>query len=262
MASVDESDGPTYPIESVDRALSVILAFQDTDTLTISEIGRQLGVSRSTAYRLLSVLEHRGFVRQDRRTKAFHEGPALLRVALAATSRSNVTTNIHALLERVVSATGETAHLVVLNRSDVFFMDCVESDKMIRAASRIGTSLPAQITASGKVLLAHLPTDRLDAVLVGTVEDAAHRRRSMSEIRRELHEVRARGWAANDGESEVGLRAVATFIDHTRTGLGVEAAITVAAPAERLTPAHMEEVAEMLTKAVSAFAIGRATASE
>jgi IclR family transcriptional regulator, acetate operon repressor len=61
-----EIDGPAYPIESVDRALWVILAFQDTETLTIAEIGRRLGVSRSTAYRLLSVLEHRGFVRQDK----------------------------------------------------------------------------------------------------------------------------------------------------------------------------------------------------
>jgi IclR family transcriptional regulator, acetate operon repressor len=256
MSSTREPAGPAYPIESVDRALSVILAFQDTDTLTISEIGRQLGVSRSTAYRLLSVLDYRGFVRQDKRTKAFHAGPALLRVALAAASRSNVTANLHSLLERVVAATGETAHLVVLDRSDAFFMDCVESSKMIRATSRVGTSLPATITASGKVLLAQLRPDQLDAALLASEHELTRRSRTLKAFRAEINEVRERGWALNDGDSEVGLRAVATFVDRAQTGLGVDAAITVAAPAERLDPSRAEEVAALLRREAAGFTLG------
>src|SRR4051794_4137261 len=106
--------GPAYPIESVDRALSVILAFEENETLMISGIARTLGVSRSTAYRLLTVLEHRGFVRQDQRTKAFHGGPVLLRVGLAAVQRLDVRARLRPLLEAVVAEVGETAHLVTL----------------------------------------------------------------------------------------------------------------------------------------------------
>src|SRR5262245_25103960 len=86
-ATVSDATGPAYPIESVDRALTVILAFEETESITIAEASALLDVSRSTAYRLLNMLEFREFVRQDKRTKAFHGGPALLRVGLAAVQR-------------------------------------------------------------------------------------------------------------------------------------------------------------------------------
>src|SRR6185312_16390664 len=90
--------GPAYPIESVDRALSLILAFEDSESITVTEASKFLGVSRSTAFRLLNVLEFREFVRQDPRTKIFHTGPALLRVGLSAVQRSDIRTTIRPLL--------------------------------------------------------------------------------------------------------------------------------------------------------------------
>jgi DNA-binding IclR family transcriptional regulator len=144
------ADAPAYPIESVDRALTVILAFERTESLTISEIDRLLGVSRSTAYRLLTLLEHRGFVQQDKRSKAFHSGPALLRVGLAAARRSDIRAVLRPLLELVVAEVDETAHIVVLQNTDAFFMDCVEGSKVVRATPRVGTVLPAHLTSSGR----------------------------------------------------------------------------------------------------------------
>jgi DNA-binding IclR family transcriptional regulator len=256
---VTQADGPAYPIESVDRALWVILAFEETDTLTIAEIGRRLGVSRSTAYRLLNMLEHRGFVRQDKRTKAFHAGPALLRVGLAASarSRSDIRAELRPLLEAVAGEVDETVHLVVLDRGQAFFMDCVESSRMVRAASRIGTSLPAYVTASGKVLLAKLSEAELDSILAGDLRRVGGRKVSASAIRRELARVRDQGWALNDGESEVGLRAVAVLVDGSSTATGIDAALTVAAPAERLDAKRQAQVAEVLRAQVQAFTAKR-----
>jgi IclR family transcriptional regulator, acetate operon repressor len=248
------TEGPAYSIESVDRALSVILAFEETDTLTITEIGRQLGVSRSTAYRLLSVLEQRGFVRQDRRTKAFHGGSALLRVGLAASRRSDIRAELRPVLEKVVADVDETAHVVTLDRGEALFIDCVESTKTIRASSRIGTSLPAYVTASGKVLLGNLPREQLDAILAGDLRRVGGRRISAASVRRELAKVRSQGWALNDGESEVGLRAVAVLIDGSATQSGHDAAITVAAPASRLDDARVEKVSKVLKQHIAAFA--------
>jgi DNA-binding IclR family transcriptional regulator len=251
---VSATDGPAYPIESVDRALTVILAFEAADTLTISEIGRQLGVSRSTAYRLLSVLEHRGFVRQDPRTKAFSAGPALLRVGLAAAGRSDIRAALHPLLERIVARVGETSHLVVLDRGEAFYMDCVESTQMIRATSRVGTTLPAQVAAAGKVLLAHLPEAQIDEILSHPLPAVTRRSKtSAASIRKELKQVAARGWALNDGESEAGLRAVSVLVPSERTGVGIDAAITVAGPAERMDEKRVQEIADILVGEVGAF---------
>lgn len=244
---MSEGNGPAYPIESVDRALIVILAFEESDTITIADISKRLGVSRSTVFRLLNLLEHRGFVRQDKQTKAFHRGPALLRAGLAAVGRSDLRASARPLLERVVKELDETAHLVVLQGSSAFFLDCVESSKMVRAASRVGTALPAHVTASGKILLAGLSDEKLDEVLSGKLESVSPRsKRSSASVRREVVKARERGWAINDGESEVGLRAVAVRIDPVDAGMGIDAAITVAGPAQRLDDRRMDEIAHTL----------------
>lgn len=252
-------DGPAYPIESVDRALTVILAFEETDTLTITEISKVLGVSRSTAYRLLNVLEHRGFVRQDKRTKAFQGGPALLRVGLAAVRRSDLRMTLRPVLERVVAEVDETAHLVVLEGRDAFFMDCVEGSKMVRATPRVGTSLPAHVTSAGKVLLANLPSAKLDEILAGELGAVTRRSKvSPTSLRRELAKVRKQGFALNDGESEVGLRAVAALVPAAVAATAVDVAITVAGPSERLDDKRVKAVGETLLAVIAEFTAANA----
>lgn len=247
-------DGPAYPIESVDRALTLILMFQQTDSIRVSEAGRLLGVSRSTAYRLLSLLEHREFVVQDAKSKAFRPGPALLRVGLAAVHRSDLRSSLRPLLESIVAEVDETAHLVVLQGAQAFFLDCVEGSKMIRAAPRVGTSLPAHVTAGGKVLLANLPDEQLDRLLEGDLPALTSRSKvSAAELRQELAEVAVRGWASNDGESEDLLRAVAVRIPGTPERGGVDASITVAGPSQRLDHPRLRSIAETLGHKVSEF---------
>lgn len=246
-------DGPAYPIESVDRALSLILAFEGADRITVTEAGKFLGVSRSTAYRLLSVLEYRDFAKQDPQTKSFHPGPALLRVGLAVAQRSDIRVKLRPLLESVVSEVNETAHLVVLQRNEVFYLDCVESTQMVRATARVGTTLPAHVTAGGKVLLANQPPSVLDEILTAKLPTVTRRSKgSAASVRRELATVAKAGYAINDGESELGLRAVAVLLPAAITGT-VDAAITVAGPSERLAPRVVEKITKALFENVQHF---------
>lgn len=252
---MSRSNNPAYPIESVDRALTLILAFEHTDTLRISETSKLLGVSRSTAYRLLSLLEHHQFVRQDSRSKAFHPGPALLRVGLAAVHRSDLRASLRPLVQRVVTEVDETAHLVVLQRDQAFFLDCVEGSKMVRATSRVGSALPAHVTAGGKVLLAALPVEQLDDLLTQDLPAVTKRSKtSAKSVGRELATIRRRGWALNDGESEDLLRAVAVRVPASADRDGIDAAITVAGPAQRLDDARIEMIVGALQRNVAEFA--------
>lgn len=237
------TEPPGYPIESVDRALALLLAFEEIDMISVSEASDHLGVSRSTAYRVLSMLQYRGFVRQDARAKAYVAGPSLLRVGLAAVKQLDVRAVVRPLLEKIVERVEETAHLVILQRADAFFLDCVEGPKAIRAAPRTGTSLPAHCTASGKILLAELPRHRLDALLSETRLPALtqHSLTSVAKLRKELAEVREQGYAMNDEESEVGLRAIAMRISHPNVRLSVEAAVTIAGPLTRMADRPVEE---------------------
>ncbi len=250
------TDAPAYPIESVDRALSLILAFETSERITVTEAGKFLGVSRSTAYRLLSVLQHREFARQDPKTKAFHPGPALLRVGLAVAHRSDLRATLHPLLEAIVAEVDETTHLVTLQRDQAFYLDCIESSKMVRSTSRVGSALPAHLTAGGKVLLANLTPGRLDEALSGTLTPMTKRSKtSVASVRRELATVAKAGYAVNDGESEVGLKAVAVLVPAARFGTEVDTAITISGPAERLEPRRLEMLAKALRNNVQRFSV-------
>jgi IclR family transcriptional regulator, acetate operon repressor len=244
----------SYPIESVDRALTLLLAYQDTEAISVTEAGERLGVSRSTAYRLLNALAQHDFVRQDKRTKAYHGGPALLRLGLAAAHRSDIRSELRGLLESVVAEIDETTHLVVLQGAAAFYLDCVEATRMVRATSRVAQALPAHCTAAGKALLASLSEPELDILLRGQLVGLTRRSKvSAARVRRELDRVRSQGFAINDEESEIGLRAVAVRVPSSATGGEVDAAITVSGPSQRFDARRMSEIAAILTARIEAL---------
>lgn len=225
------------------------MALQEQDSISVAEAGEMLDVSRSTAYRLLSLLEHREFVRQDLRTKFFHSGPALVRVGLAAVRSSDIRRRTRPLLEEVVAKVDETAHLVVLEGERAFFLDCVESSRTVRAGSRVGHALPAHCTSGGKVLLADLPDSRLEELLQEPLPAMTRRSKtSPAKIRAELRKIHKRGWALNDGESEAGLRAVAIMAP---PGGSIPAAIAVSGPASRITAERIDDIVRALQRAAA-----------
>lgn len=237
---------PKYPIESVDNALRLLLLVKDETSVSVAETSRALGVAPSTAHRLLAMLQHHGFVQRDPRTRQYRAGPVLTEIGLSALRDFDIRTVMRPMLEQVVERLGETAHLTVLRGSSVFFLDGVETDKVLRAGSRAGQTLPAHSTAAGKVQLALLPekavkelypSERLPAVTGRTV-------RSRSALLRELEEIRKRGYATNNGESEEHLVAVASAIRDSSGA--VRGAVTVAAPDVRLPAAKLRQIGKAL----------------
>ena len=247
---------PNYPIKSVDRALELVLAFRTRPSVGVSEAAELLGVSPSTAHRMLSMLQHRGFVQQDPRTKDYLRGPALVEVGLATVRQLDIRREARPHLEALVRDTGETAHLMLLQGRSAMFLDGVESPQAVRAAQRTGFSLPAHCTAAGKALLAQLPDEEVAALYSNPEHFEKLTARSITtlpRLRRELAAVRERGWAANDGESEQGLRAIAAAIPLSSASTH-HAAITLAGPEFRLGEARMAELAEELRATSAAIA--------
>jgi len=243
-----------YQADSVERTLELLLAFESVDRISVSEASELLGVSRSSAHRLLGMLQYRGFVRQDPRTRSYMGGPALLRMGLAALRRLEIRAAVGPIMQRVVEEINETAHLVVLQGADALFLDCVEGNHAVRAAARTGTSLPAHCTAGGKALLARMAPDARRALLGPEVIGRALTPRSLTSsaaLERELERIARRGYALNDEESEPGLRAVAAAIPSSGPGPAPDMAITVSGPASRLDAARLEAIGAMLVDRLS-----------
>jgi DNA-binding IclR family transcriptional regulator len=233
---------PAYLIESVDRALHVLELLSDERSTTLTGISRVLEVSPSTAHRLLTTLAHRDFVRQDPHTRAYQPGRALLEIGLAAAGSLDVRRLARPELEALAARLEETVHLVRLDGDHVLFLDTVESARAARVTDRTGVSLPAHCAASGKVLLAQLDVEALRALLPDPLPAVTpHTCTSRTALERELAEVRVRGYAVNQGESERGLSAVAVPIPVPKHSHALS--LTASVPSEHLEPAAIGELA-------------------
>ncbi|MGI9015803.1 MAG: IclR family transcriptional regulator [Euzebya sp.] len=240
---------PNYPIESVDNALKLVLALMDRPALAVSEAGELLEVAPSTAHRLLSTLAYRGFVEQDPATRLYRSGPVLLKLGLTAVRNLDLRRRARPIIEDLSQEVGETVNLVILQGTDILFIDCVEAPSIVRVGSRMGVLLPAHCTAGGKALLSTLSTEELRELypeprLEQLTTNSFTKR---ADLEQELEVTRTRGFATNDEESENGLSAFAAPIcDREGHALG---AIAIAAPSGRITADRITVIGEAVQHA-------------
>ncbi|RFU21964.1 IclR family transcriptional regulator [Geodermatophilus marinus] len=236
---------PAYAIGSVDSALLLATLLQQEGPLRVTDAAARLGVSVSTAHRLLGMLVHRDFAEQlpDRR---YGPGPVLRRGVLhqAPVARLREVALPH--LRALVEAVGETANVVVLAGPDVRFVATVECDRVLRVGDRTGRTLPAHLSSAGKAVLATLGGAELAPLLAPLGEAGAAR------LARELRTVRRRGFAVNDQGTEEGLTAVGVAVPPAG-GIG-GAALSVAAPTVRCSADRWPGWATHLTAAAAAIA--------
>jgi IclR family acetate operon transcriptional repressor len=227
---------PAYPIASVDSALRLLKLFREAPRVRLSEAAEHLGVAHSTAHRLMAMLAYHGFVRQEPGSRAYLAGPALVEIGLAAVRELDVGQHARPVMESLAASLGETVHLAVLEGGNVRYLDAAESPRALRVASRTGSVLAANCTASGKALLAELPDAEVSAIFAGQAELTALTARSITSAARllaELRKVRARGYAVNVEESEADVASVAVAVRGPRPQPA--AALVVSAPVSRMT---------------------------
>jgi IclR family transcriptional regulator, acetate operon repressor len=247
----EQTGRPAYPITSVDNALRLLALFREREKVRLSDAREHLGVAHSTAHRLLAMLAYHGFVRQDKDSRVYLPGPALVEIGLAAVRHMDIRRHARPVLEELAGRYGETAHLSVLEAGKVRYLDAVESSRALRVAARTGTALAANCTASGKAMLAALPAPELAALFPDGPGAPAlpaltgHSITSRGQLEDELAVVRKRGFALNHEESEDGVASVAVAVLDGRRSAPV-AALSVSAPVSRLADDLAGEIAGRL----------------
>ena len=245
---------PAYPIESVNNALKLILLFRDRESVKVAEASEVLGVARSTAHRMLQMLQYHAFVRQDPRSKSYVPGSALMEVGLAVIRAMDIRGVARPFLERLASEFDETVHLVVHEQPNVRFLDCVESTRAVRVSSRVGMTLPAHVTSVGKSILATMTDDEVKKLYPDPKLDAqtSHSLKTRAALLKELAAIRKAGYATSREESEDDVGSVGVAL---RGSSGdVVGAMSVAAPMNRISIERAEIMAASLLEAVDQMA--------
>ncbi|WLW50828.1 IclR family transcriptional regulator [Streptomyces sp. YU58] len=246
QSSLSCGPAPQYPIESVDNALRVLLMLGERNELKLTDVANHLGVASSTAHRLLAMLIYRGFIRQAGRGKAYVPGTALTGVAFSILQRFDVRQALRPFLERLNAELRETVHLGVLDGTTVRFVDALESPRAVRVASRLGQSMPAHCTSTGKALLAQLSGDELrrrypDEELQQLTPNSVATR---AELEKEVDMVRRLGYATSSEESEEGVGSVAVALSAQRAPM--QAAFNVSVPISRMNHADQRRISAVL----------------
>lgn len=162
MADGSVREQPAYPIGSVDKALRLLtIVARSPQGVRIGDAATTLGVAPSTAHRLLQMLAHHGFARQDPVGKAYLPGEAIRRLAQP---RERVIELARPVLAALVEECGETAHLGTLEGARALTMLSVESPHMLRIGDRAGNLQPASLSAMGRVLLAGRSREQVEAL--------------------------------------------------------------------------------------------------
>jgi DNA-binding IclR family transcriptional regulator len=224
-----------YNIRVLERAIRLLFVLSDGEGRNLTQVAEQAQLSNSTAFRLLSTLEHYRFVQRDRGGGKYRLGPACLELARAYLEGTDVVQASMPVLEELRDHTQETVHLAVLDRMEVYYLAKIPGFHAIGLmSSRIGSSAPAYCTGLGKALLAFLPAGDvrayyaergLEPLTSSTVTD-------VDTLMTQLETVREKGFALDLGEREPGVYCVAAPI-HAEDG-EVVAAISVSGPAYRM----------------------------
>ena len=200
-------------VQSLERGLAVICTFdKDNPELTLSEVAARTGVTRATARRFLLTLARLGYVRTDGRL--FSLTPRVLELGYAYLSGLSLPDVAEPHLEALVAEVSESSSVSVLDGPSVVYVARVPVSRIMTVAISVGTRFPAFATSMGRVLLAGLPDDELDAYLSTVILDRLTSRTigTTSALRAEIAKVRTQGFSVVDQELEEGLRAVAAPI--------------------------------------------------
>ena len=246
--------GPRYPVESVAKSAELLRLFGHHSELRLSDVGQTIGVSASTAHRLLTTLEASGMISQNTTTRCYEPGPELLRLARALTPSASRWSYARPFLADLGERVGATVSVVTLHHTDAAFVESVEAQTPLRVGSRLGARMPASCVSGGKTLLAALSGEELLARYPGEALETLTPRsiRTRTELLAELKQVRRRGWATNFGESEPDVSGVAVAVA-SRAG-EVPFAIAVAAPRSRLAQSRVKAIVAELRKTADLLA--------
>lgn len=199
-------------IQSVERALQILDLFNEQATeLKITEISKQMGLSKSTLHSILKTLQLHGYIDQNPENGKYRLGMKLVERGHFVVGTMDIRQKAKSWLTTLSHKTGQTTHLGILDGNEGVYIEKIEGKQAAIAYSRIGRRLPVHATAIGKVLLAWLSEEERAAVLEGYVYKGftPSTLTDRASLLTALKETRNNGYAMDNEENEPGVRCIA-----------------------------------------------------
>lgn len=236
-------------MESVRNALAAMILMGERGSMRLTDIADELGVARSTAHRLMVTMREAGFVIQPIGSRNYALGPTFAGLASPVVAHDDLIAAARPALTGLRRATEETTNLLTRLGADVYFLDGAEGPRTVRVGLKNGTRLPVLASAAGLAMLAELPPERVERVIY-----LSKRVRPVDEawVADQIASVRADGYAMSLGLALEDMHEVGVAF-HYNPGDHI-AALTVAAPSQRIDAARARELGPILRQAANSLA--------
>ncbi len=245
--------GKTYASQLLDRIVAILACFEDGESeLRLTDLARKTKLHKSTVYRLVEAMRAHRLICLDESSWRYFLGLRLFELGAIAMSHLELDRLGQPVLQTLAEQTGETAHLCVLDGSDILAIAKVESRSALHIRSATGYRTRAYSTSAGKAILAGLTQDEIEEYIAKTPLVAFTRNTITyaARLRAELKKIARQGYALDQEEREEGVRCVAAPVrDHTGRAI---AAISILAPSIRLASSKRIADATRMTVAAAA----------
>jgi IclR family acetate operon transcriptional repressor len=245
-------------IKSLDRAMEIFEHLSEAQGKALTTIASEMGQSPATVYRVLVTLEQRDLVEFDPVEQIWHIGPKAFVIGARFLRRTSLVERARPILRKLMVDTGETANLGSERGGMVLFLSQIETHSNIRAFFPPGTLSPMHSSGIGKALLAHMDADHLAQVLQTHPREAftTFTITDPDELAQNLEATRARGFAIDSEEKNLGMRCIAAPV-FDANGDAV-AGISVSGPTSRMAQSDVDRLSVSVMAAARdlTYAIG------
>ncbi len=248
LSEMKSAHNGVYELHTIDRAIAILdMIGASNRPLRLSALSRRMSLHKSTAHRVLKVLERSALIQRTRDNR-YYLGLKLYELGTRAIEQIEFRSRFQQLCEQLSAQVGETVYLSVLQQTSVVYLDKFEPQSKLSISSKTGTSRPVYCTSMGKAMLAFQPPDVAEHIIsrirfVPYTQKTLHSREA---LRQTLEKVRRRGYAIDDQEGEIGLRCVgAPVLNEKNVAI---AAVGVSGYASQITAETVGYIAEKLTR--------------
>lgn len=220
----------------------------------MSDLGRRLGIPKSTAHNLLRTLESLDFLVQEPADKRYRLGPRIFQLGLLYFHSTQLLVHVLPHLRRLADQTRETVKLAILSDGELLVLVAIESPHQLHTRGDEGRRAPVHCTALGKAILALLSDAEIREIAArrGLARFTARTITSLKRLEREVAQIRASGYAVDREEHEEGVRCLGAGI--TEWAGHARAAVSVCEPASRLSDERIAALAPLAVDTARAIA--------
>ena len=233
--------------------LNLEVAVEAKEPGALDDVARATGLSKPTAFRILTQLESSGMLLREPGDRRYSVGHRLAKLALGVMQNDTLRSERHAILQRLVERIGETCNVAMLDGRQLMYLDRVETSWPLRLHLAPGSRVPLHCTSGGKLFLSRLPRSRWEK-LVGPGPFERHTPHTITRadpLERELARIRADGWSADREELLAGIICLAVpVVDRAGTLI---ATLALQAPLARMTHAQSLDHLPALRAAAAAL---------